>query len=231
MVQTSYILALDTAMQGCSAAVLNTRTGAYAARSETMGRGQSERLVPMVEEVLAEAGIAYADLSLVAVTVGPGAFTGLRIGLSAARAFATALNIPVAGVTTTGVFARQYADAASSPFAVILETKRSDFYIQLFDEKGKALEAPDALDAEAIKARLKSGMTIIGDGAARFNEMTGGAFAGAVVGGYDLPDPRTIATIGLEQLESGTVASADPVYLREADVSRPKNTPRSIAGE
>jgi tRNA threonylcarbamoyladenosine biosynthesis protein TsaB len=229
MADPAYILALDTAMQGCSAAVLDARTGACAVQSEPMGRGQSERLVPMVDEVLAQAGIAYGDLSLVAVTVGPGAFTGLRIGLSTARAFATALDIPVAGVTTTEALARQYAKTATAPFAVILETKRSDFYVQFFDERGVSQSAPEACGDGAIAGRLRQGMAIIGDGAARFDELRQGAFATAIVAGYDLPDPRIVAEIGLAQMASGTLAPADPLYLREADVSQPKKAQRSIA--
>jgi tRNA threonylcarbamoyladenosine biosynthesis protein TsaB len=231
MTDSTVILALDTAMQGCSVAVLDSGSGQCAVQSEAMGRGQSERLVPMVDDVLARAGIAYTDLNLVAVTVGPGAFTGLRIGLSTARAFATALDIPVTGVTTMDVFARHYAADTDAPFAVILETKRADFYVQFFDAEGGALGKAEACDAAAIAARLKPGMTVIGDGAARFNEMTERAFAASVVDGYILPDPRILAAIGLDRLKTGTLAPAEPLYLREADVSQPKKTQRSIAGE
>ena len=93
------VLAIDTACSACSAAL--ARDGVVvAARSEAMARGHAEALMPMVQAVMAEARIAWADLELVAVTNGPGSFTGLRTGLAAARGIALAQGIPVAGVTT-----------------------------------------------------------------------------------------------------------------------------------
>ena len=93
------LLALDTATAACSVALW--RDGAVLARRfEAMLRGQSEALMPMVGAVLAEAGCGFKDLDAIAVTVGPGAFTGLRIGLAAARGMALAAELPLIGVTT-----------------------------------------------------------------------------------------------------------------------------------
>ena len=93
------ILAFDSATSACSAAIW--RDGEIPARRfVAMERGQSEALIPMVVEVLKEAGLTYAEIDFIAVTVGPGSFTGVRIGLAAARGMALAGGLPVVGVTT-----------------------------------------------------------------------------------------------------------------------------------
>lgn len=91
------ILGFDTSGPWCAAAVLDG--GALHLRAEEMGRGQAERLVPLLEELLAEAGLRWADLDALGVGVGPGNFTGIRIGVSTARGLALGLGIPAHGVT------------------------------------------------------------------------------------------------------------------------------------
>ena len=91
------ILAIDTALDACAAAVLDTEAGKLIAQeSQGMKRGHAEALMPLVGRVIARSGIGFADLDLIAVTTGPGSFTGLRVGLSAARGIALAATKPVA---------------------------------------------------------------------------------------------------------------------------------------
>src|ERR1700719_982791 len=95
------ILAIDTALDACAAAVLDTEAGKpIAQESLGMKRGHAEALMPLIGRVIAASGTAFASLGRIAVTTGPGSFTGLRVGLSAARGIALAANIPVVGVTT-----------------------------------------------------------------------------------------------------------------------------------
>ncbi|MGZ8364529.1 MAG: tRNA (adenosine(37)-N6)-threonylcarbamoyltransferase complex dimerization subunit type 1 TsaB, partial [Caulobacteraceae bacterium] len=93
------VLGLDTALTACSVAVIDG-DAVLASRSEPMTRGHQERLAPMVAEVMAEAGIAFDALDRIGVTIGPGGFTGLRVGLAFAKGLALALDIPCVGVTT-----------------------------------------------------------------------------------------------------------------------------------
>ncbi len=137
------LLAFDTAGTACSAAVW--RDGAVRARRfEAMSRGQSERLVPMIQEVMAEAAVAYSALDAIAVTRGPGGFTGVRIGLATARALALACARPVIGVSNfEAVAAAVPEDArAGRALAVVIDAKRSDLYVQAFDAAPGADSAP-----------------------------------------------------------------------------------------
>ncbi len=137
------LLAFDTAGTACSAALW--RDGALRARRfEAMSRGQSERLVPMIEEVMAEAGIAYPALDAIAVTCGPGGFTGVRIGLATARALALACSRPVIGISNFEAVAAAVPPNTQPPntqgsaggaraLVVVIDAKRSDLYVQAFE--------------------------------------------------------------------------------------------------
>ena len=99
MASDTLIVAFDTSAAHCAAALLSGDR-VLAARAEEMGRGQAERLMPLLEEMLADAGAAWRDLARIGVGVGPGNFTGIRISVSAARGLALALGVPAIGVTT-----------------------------------------------------------------------------------------------------------------------------------
>src|SRR4051794_35793386 len=100
------ILAIDTALDACAAAVLDTDTSRLIAReSQPMKRGHAEALMPLIARVMKESGVGFAALDRIAVTTGPGSFTGLRVGLSAARGLALAAGKPVVGLTTLSAYA------------------------------------------------------------------------------------------------------------------------------
>ena len=166
MMPPSVILAIDTCLAACSVAVLDGDT-VRAARSEAMTRGHQERIAVLAREVAAEAGVKFADLARIAVTVGPGSFTGLRVGLSFAKGLATALSIPCVGINSLEALA---ASANASGFvAGVLDAKMGQVYLQVFDD-GKALMAPDALEVGVAAARLAElysggSATLIGSGA------------------------------------------------------------------
>ena len=227
MEKANYILALDTAMSGCSACVYDVRSGQGWKKSEIVGRAQSERLVPMIGEVLAQAGMAYGDVNAIVTTVGPGAFAGLRIGLSTARAFGLALDIPVFGITTTQAMALQYVSEVKpkQSFTVALETKRTDFYMQIFDAQGHAICDPAALSFEDLHALIPGEMIVIGDAAARFKESAPQAVINT---DYNIPDPEMMAR-ALIAYPALCSESAEPLYLRDADVSLSTKPQRTIA--
>lgn len=223
-----YVLAFDTAMGGCSVAVLDTRTGVAVQDGRVMERGQSEILVPLIQEIVRQAGCTMADLGLVVTTVGPGGFTGLRIGLSTARSFGLALAIPVAGLRTTDVLLRAAKEKFNdqSHLLVVVETKREDFYVQ---EPGAE---PGLRSFESLLLQYKDQpVTLCGDGVIRLQEKLGQVWPGAwrILNDVVLPDPVVMAKMGVEDMMAGTLRAPDPVYLRDADVSQSKRVQRVIA--
>lgn len=228
------VLALDTALNGCVAGVLDTDSGECVSMVEAMARGQAEKLVPLIQATLVKARVDFADIGLIATTVGPGAFTGLRIGLSTARALGLALGIPVVGVTTLAALAAAYL-AEHKPernFLVLIETKRSDFYGQVFSAEGAAVSEPFALPGEVIAdTYISEPVVMIGDVNERFVSALTDEKRNMVtpVGGFEIPDPAFVARIGYALYESGDVdAAPEPLYLRGADVSVSKKIQRVI---
>ena len=218
------VLALDTALGGCCAACVAGEVEAV--KCEAMPRGQAEHLVPFADEVMDQCSLPYADLDAVLCTVGPGAFTGLRIGMSTARAFGLSVDVPVLGVTTLQALALNFSHKENNPCCVVLETKRQDFYVQSFDENAVALSESQAVYAEQV-AEIAGDRVFIGDGVARYMEVSG---AQCETAGYELPDMAMVARVLCEQgMESGFfVEDPEPVYLRGADVSMPKTPPRTL---
>ncbi len=134
------LLAIDTAAPRLQLALL--RGDSADTLVEDMPTGQAERIFPAIAELLARNNVAYADLTRIAVTTGPGSFTGLRIGLSAARGLGLALNIPVLGIPT--LLALSLA-AQCDPVAVLLDARRDEAYFQTFSGPGIAIGQPALL--------------------------------------------------------------------------------------
>lgn len=143
----AYILGFDTSAAHCAAALL-CGTRVVAMRGEEMTRGQAERLMPLLEEVLAEAGIVWGDLARIGVGVGPGNFTGIRIGVSAARGLALALEIPAIGITG---FQTISLDEEAAHVAAI-PAPRDHVYVQA---PGGAQALMPMAEAEAMGAPLR----------------------------------------------------------------------------
>jgi tRNA threonylcarbamoyladenosine biosynthesis protein TsaB len=206
------ILALDTCLAACSAAILD-QGRVLAARSEPMARGHQERLAPMVAEIMAEAGLAFSDLDRIGVTLGPGSFTGLRVGLAFAKGLGAALSIPVVGV---GVLEALAADQRGLAFAV-MDAKRGQIYLQAFDA-GKPLMAPDALDLGTAAARLAElaggrPTTLVGPGAPLLADV----LADARILTPDHADPVVVARLAAARAP----VPPRPLYLRAPDAKLP----------
>ena len=218
------ILAIDTALAACSVAVWNTGV-LCARRFELRARGHAEAIMPMVGACVDEAGIDYLEFDCFAVSVGPGTYTGLRIGHAAIRGLAIAAHRPVIGISCLEAVAHAAVRAvpdAPTDMAVILTTKRADRYIQLF-RRAVARDAPQALTPHAIAQMLPSGpLFLAGDAAASVaagldrHDMV-------VTPGAGLPDAADIAELAAERAKRDGLPQASdfprPLYLRAPNVT------------
>ena len=180
-----------------------------------MHRGHQERLAPMLAEAMAEAGASFSELDRIGVTVGPGSFTGLRVGLAFAKGLAIARGVPCVGVSVLEALAAS-ADAHGRVLAAI-DAKRAQAYLQLF-EAGRPLSDPEAVLLADIPAWLEGhggseGLTIVGSGAALLAE----AAPSARLAPLAAPDPLAIARLAARS----DAAPARPIYLRAPDARLP----------
>ena len=225
------ILGFDTATSACSAALWRSGT-VVARRFEPMARGQSERLMPMIREVLDEAGTGFADLDLLAVTRGPGAFTGLRIGLAAARGLALATGLPCLGVTTLDALACAVPaeEIAGRTLLAVIDAKRADLYAQAFGAGLTPLGPPAALLPEALPSLLdgaKGPLVIVGDGIGR-------ALGPLRVAGIEVVESRALGVpdaavvcrlAALKWDKAQPLQPPQPLYLLPPSTTMPKGCP------
>jgi tRNA threonylcarbamoyladenosine biosynthesis protein TsaB len=206
------VLGLDTCLSACSVAVTDGAR-VLAARSEVMARGHQERLAPMAQAVMAEAGLPFSALERLGATVGPGSFTGLRVGVAFAKGVAAALGLPTVGVGTLEALAAQ---ADGLVFAAI-DARRDQLYLQAFED-GAPLMAPDALHRDTAAARLAEiaagrPLTLIGSGAPLLAPMVPAARIVAAEGA----DARDVARLAAAR----SPAPLKPLYLRAPDAKLP----------
>ncbi|MCC6597912.1 MAG: tRNA (adenosine(37)-N6)-threonylcarbamoyltransferase complex dimerization subunit type 1 TsaB [Alphaproteobacteria bacterium] len=220
------ILALDTSVNGCGVAVMNADI--CTAVTRPMPRGHAEHLIPMIEEAMREVGLDYDALEALAVTTGPGAFTGIRIGLSAAQAFGISLSLPVFGISTLQALALDHAQKKQAGCLVAIDTKRGDFYVGRFDARAMEIEPPRLCTPEMLAeaaGQLSEEENLIGDGA----EMLRGLSPHADFW-FCVPDIKTVA-LCVQKKQSRDVFFKEkpaPVYLRGAAVSMPSAPPRHL---
>jgi tRNA threonylcarbamoyladenosine biosynthesis protein TsaB len=221
------ILAFDAAAGACSAALMHD--GRMVARDfREMARGHAEALVPMIEGVMR--GMPYAALTAIGVTVGPGAFTGLRIALATARGLSLATGVPALGVTSFAVAAHQARDGCPGDAAILviaLETRRADFYLQAFASSGDALTAPASVAVAELDRWLPpERLAVAGDAADRLIASLPAGYSAAPVGGAERADAATVAVLVEARLARGGSAGPPqalrPLYLRPPDVTLPK---------
>ncbi|ANM08860.1 MULTISPECIES: tRNA (adenosine(37)-N6)-threonylcarbamoyltransferase complex dimerization subunit type 1 TsaB [unclassified Rhizobium] len=152
------VLALDTAGVDCAAAVYDSgRNTMLGEASDMIGKGHAEHLIGIVDRALEQADMTLSDIDRIAVTIGPGSFTGIRVGVAAARGFALSLNVPAVGVTTLEVMAS--AQREKTPHRAVLaamDAKRDEIYLQSFSSDGSPLDAPRALSIAQAQAFAES---------------------------------------------------------------------------
>jgi len=219
------ILAIDTALDACAACVLDTDAGKLVARqSLAMKRGHAEALMPLIAGVIKQAGIAFADLDRIAVTTGPGSFTGLRVGLSAARGIALAANKPAVGVTTLTAYAAPVVSQnGEQPIISAIDARHDQVYFQVVSGNGGSLIGPGVAPIEEALGASRFGAPCLVGNAARIlsERWPAHALPPFRVDAQAAPDIAWVAWLGAAV--SPDTAPARPFYLRAPDAKLPKD--------
>lgn len=220
------LLAIDTALDACSAAILegvsDDEWRVLARVVSPGGKGNAERLLPVLEQARIAAGIELKQLDAIAATIGPGSFTGIRTALATARALGLALNRPVHGVTTTQTLAFAAVQSGRN-IAAVIDARRGEVYMQAFAAAGvglgPALTEPRILPVAAAVAALPAGATVlVGSGAALLQQAAGRA--DLLLSPADPnPDPVIVARLALAQPRPQHAPA--PLYVRPPDAALP----------
>lgn len=213
------ILAIDTALDACAAAVLDTGTSkVIAMESQAMKRGHAEALMPLLARVMKETGIPFAALDRIAVTSGPGSFTGLRVGLSAARGIGLAAGKPVVGLTTLSTYAAPIvSEGGEQPVISAIDARHDQVYLQVVSGDGSSLVRPKVASVEeALSASRFGAPYLVGNAAAilaaRWPSDAPPPFK---VDAQPAPDIIWVAWLGAAV--NADTAPATPYYLRAPD--------------
>ncbi len=219
------ILAIDTALDACAAAVLDTEAGELIAQeSQAMKRGHAEALMPLIGRVIVQSGVGFADLDRIAVTTGPGSFTGLRVGLSAARGIALAANKPVVGVTTLTAYAAPVVSQnGEQPVVSAIDARHDHVYLQVVSGNGSSLIRPRVAAIEEALGASRFGAPYLVGNAAQIlaDRWPPNAPPPFRVDAQAAPDITWVGWLGAAV--SPNTAPARPFYLRAPDAKPPKD--------
>ncbi|MBV1887262.1 MAG: tRNA (adenosine(37)-N6)-threonylcarbamoyltransferase complex dimerization subunit type 1 TsaB, partial [Parvibaculaceae bacterium] len=215
-------------------------------RFEPMTRGQAEALPAMVQEVLAEAGVKPNELDALACTVGPGTFTGVRVGIALVRGMAVVLNKPLLGVTSLEALAHPITPQNNELIAASFDARRDEVYFQLFDHKQTPQTEPMIVNIEAAAAMIpRQPVLLVGTGSdllAAPLEQAGqqaqkitaqhvraGAEPSLDLNALAFPQADHVATIArtrfakMDDVQRANLEAPSPLYIRSPDAKLPKN--------
>jgi tRNA threonylcarbamoyl adenosine modification protein YeaZ len=217
------IFAIDTALEACSAAILDTDLETVIAHeSLSMARGHAEALMPLIARVLATSGLDFTQIDRIAVTTGPGSFTGLRVGIAAARGLGLAASKPVVGLSTLSAFAAPFIAADDTlPVAVAIDARHGHVYLQVLAAGGRTIVTPRVVPLEEA-ARLARGgkVRVTGNAADLLASIWPTNDPPSLVEQRSAPDIDWVARLGATVTEGASPPK--PLYLRAPD-AQPQN--------
>lgn len=209
------LLAIDCSASLCAACVYDAATDRLLGRHVLdLGKGHAEHLLAVIDKALVDAGVTYADLDAVAVSTGPGSFTGIRVGVSTARGLALALKIPAIGVTTLEALAAEAVTIFLGRVVLaVLDGGRSEIHAALFGADGQARHGPAIVTlSEAALMATENAAVLAGTAAETVADAAGGVFDFG-----PLAATADIATYARLAARKGPGEKPKPVYLRDAD--------------
>lgn len=225
------VLGIDSATSACSVAV-SDQGRLLARRFELMSRGQSEAMMPMIESVLNDIEMTVSDMDLIAVTVGPGAFTGLRTAIATAQGLSIATGVQTVGVSTTEAIAfaarREFPDLGN--IIVALDSRRDDLYVQAFTKNGDSCGTVEAIAPTCLNQWVSDLAStypyiLLGDAAERAQGLLGDDRVSlGPAGAPTVPDAQYVAECALANVKANKSGlDPKPLYLRPPDAVVPVN--------
>lgn len=210
-----HVLVLDTALDACQA-VVGSAEGVEAHERLMPSVGQSETIVALADRALAAAGLTYSDIGRIGVVVGPGSFTGLRIGVAAARGLALVVGCPVVGISSLAAIAAGARMGAGQACAAAIDARHGAVYAQLFGPGLVPAGAAAHVPIDAFAATIPENAVLVGSGAAFLAEAI--AATGGVPGPVDPAGaPEAAALVELALAARPPFAPARPSYLKAPD--------------
>lgn len=227
------ILAIDTVTGGTQVALALGQEKRLISKSDDRPHAQAECLMPLIEQIMSEGKKAFKEMDAIICTSGPGSFTGLRTGLAAAKALAMATDLPLYGISTFDAFALQYQSHTQKkqPLCVLIESRRAEFFSQLYNETGQKHADPSLVLSKDLQEYLSKGFkgqmpVLIGNGVPRLLE--------EIKTEIEYVQEHVQLEIGIvaqnfNPNDAAFIKDPAPVYLRGADISQPKHKPRQMA--
>ena len=215
------LLAIETATEACSVALVHGET--VIARTELAPRRHAERVLPMADELLAEAGIGKHALDVIAVGRGPGAFTGVRLAVSLAQGMAMALGLPVVTVSSLAALALEAPEDDAAILAVI-DARMGEIYAACYERDGNggllALDEERVCTADTLVLPQAAAWQVVGTGWTTYEDTLRGRLNSAPVSanGACFPQARHVATLAVSEFKAGRAHAPElalPVYLRD----------------
>ncbi len=227
------VLGIDTATAIASVGCID-ETGARAERALPMAGSHARTLLPLIDSVLADAGWGLADCALIAVSIGPGSFTGLRIGLAVAKGLALATGLPVCGVPTLEAYALALGPRPGTIWPV-LDARKGEVYAGAFHWDGDALRTDQpamAREPAALAGALAAPCTLVGDGVDAYAALWATA-AGGQTERLSLaerpPSGAAVALLGMHRFRAGDAPALDqlePAYCRRSEAEEVRDRRR-----
>jgi len=202
---------IDTSVKGCNVALFDDKK-ILKIIQEPIERGHAETLVPLIEQAMSDTGKTPQDIKDIYVTIGPGSFTGLRVGLTVAQFIGFSLNKPVHGITTFQVFSCGVIGDCNR--AILINTKRSDYYYQILDGHHKPINEPQSVSADKITIDDE---IVTGDAANQFRDETN--FTDDIQSQEMIDLKAVVKAIQSNELD---YHKPEAFYIRDVDVSQPK---------
>jgi tRNA threonylcarbamoyladenosine biosynthesis protein TsaB len=211
-------LAFDCSTTGCSVAIIDADGTLLSHHRAPPPIRQAEALLPLIAAAMATCRLAWAEIGLIGVSVGPGSFTGLRIGLAAARGLGLAGKIPLIGVSTAEIFAHAIPEAeiGGRTILVAIDGKRTEVFVQLFSERRVALGAPTTATPDQVPTLANGPLLLAGDGAGRVVADGRRTVLSSIAGA---PDAAVLARRAYDHFVAGDGLPVQPLYLRPPDVT------------